>query len=258
MDSLYTLKWLHDMGINEIITSAPINRFATNHSKKTASQPLQKSPVHPPNTPVRTALGSDEAQKIAEHAMATVTSLDMLQTTLQDFKGCPSLKNTAKHTLCYTGTHTPEVLCIGNTPTAEDEQAGTLLNGAYARLLHRMLNAIDIPQNRMAYTTRTFWYPPGNRSINDGEATTCLPILEKIITLSNPKYILVLGGDTMKTLIPNTESLNKTNGKTFDLHIQGISYKIIPTYGLHTILSNPKRKPAVWQALQTLQSTIQK
>ncbi len=249
MEPLHTLQWLYEMGVDEVVTDAPVNRLSP---PKSTTQP----PVHTVPKPQQPAaappiLGSSESIKIAEQVVQHITDLDGLHRTLESFTGCPALKNTAKHTLMYTGNPKPILLCIGDCPTSEDEQNGRLLNEEQT-LLYRMVKSIRLKETDIAYAPRTFWYAPGGRTITQGEADTCMPFVKKIIELSQPKHILILGNDTAKTVLQTRENMAKINGKTTHISIANTVYACTPTFGFKSIFDNPKRKHHVWQALKNI------
>ncbi len=247
MKSLHILQWLYEMGADESIAHTPINRFTSPQNTIHAHPPMH-TPISPVTRPV---LGSNESIKLAEQVVQNITDLNSLCHALQSFTGCP-LKNTAKHTLVYAGNPKPTLLCIGDTPTNTDEQHGRLLHGVTQKLLYRMGASIGITDTHIAYINRVFWYPPGGRTITQGEADTCMPFIKKIIEITQPKHILILGNDPAKSILQTQENMTKLNGKTTHIIINNVSYACTPTFGFKTIFSDFKRKRHVWHALKNI------
>ena len=238
VDALHTLQWLYQMGVDECIADSPVNHFKSIHTN-----PPKKTSV----------LGSNESIKIAKQVAQNITDLNSLQHALETFTGCPSLKNTAKHTLTYTGNPNPIILCIGDCPTEQDEHNGKLLNGQHRTILQRILKSIGIGENDFGYTNRSFWYAPGGRTVTTGEAQTCLPFVNKIIQITKPKYLLILGNDTAKTILNTPDNMAKINGKPISITIAGTDYTCMPIFGFKSIFDNPKRKQSIWHAIQNIQ-----
>ncbi|WP_233559765.1 uracil-DNA glycosylase family protein [Oleomonas cavernae] len=61
-----------------------------------------------------------------------------------------------------------------------------------------------------------FWRPPGNRKPDPVETATCKPFVERLIELSKPKVIVLLGATPASTLLGTSEGITRLRGRWHD------------------------------------------
>jgi len=154
------LDWQVEMGVDEAICDAPIDRYAL-EDKKPAPKPVAKTntPPEPVATPeVDTA---DEAQSAATAAQ----NLDALKVAMQAFEHC-DLKRAARNFLFSDGVAGSPVMIIVDPPDRHDDRAGQVLSGQQGVLFDKMIAAIGLNrtgENSVYIAPALPWNPPQNR-----------------------------------------------------------------------------------------------
>lgn len=160
-------------------------------------------------------------------------------------------RHTATHFVQSSGVKNPEMMIIGETPSAEEDRAGEIYApGPRQALLSNMLKSIDVDWEKCFFSYVLPWRPPGNRGSTIEERKESLPFLLKEIELVQPKMLLLLGGMTGQCVLGKEETLSKLQGKLFSYSVSKIPTMIIPN--LDAALSTPTSKKQIWQGLLRL------
>ena len=154
-DAQAALAWLIEMGADEIVGEAPVNRFAAVVAPPVVAAPSAKA------APAVAAPSSADA----------CNSLDELQAALLALDDFP-LKKTASN-LCFAGGDaTAQVMIIGDVPGRDEDIEGKVFAGQNLLLLERMLGAIGLSVASTSSFNFIPWRPPGNRTPTDAELQT--------------------------------------------------------------------------------------
>lgn len=230
------LQWHVDMGADEAMEPAPINRLLSVEKPAPVLAPAAIAPAR--------ALVAD-ARPLAD----TATTLDELKAAITHFEGC-ALKKTAKQAVFADGNPQSSIMLIGDAPAAEDDQQGIPFCGVSGRLLDKMLDTIGLNRAENVYISNTvFWRPPANRTPTDEELAICLPFVEKHIALIAPKMLVLLGSTAVKALLNNTQSLSRLRGQPFSYSNPYLAAPI-PTYVTYHpsyLLRQPLQKKLAWE-----------
>jgi len=148
-DAQAALAWLIDMGADEIVAEAPVNRFAAAAPPVAAVPPAKAAPaVFVPS--------SADACNSLDELQAALLALD-------DF----TLKKTASN-LCFAGGDaTAQVMIIGDVPGRDEDIEGKVFAGQNLLLLERMLGAIGLSVAATSSFNFIPCRPPGNRTPTD-------------------------------------------------------------------------------------------
>ena len=187
-EAAWALRWLAEMGADEIILNAPVDRFAAPQAT-------------PPEKPVATApapvAAAPIASPLANAPAAQCQSLAEIEAALDRFEACP-LKKTATR-LCFAdGNPAARVMLVGEAPGRDEDIQGKPFVGRSGQLLDRMLAAIGLSrqaadrESAVFITNVIFWRPPGNRTPTEAETQMCLPFLLRTIELQKPDFIVSL------------------------------------------------------------------
>ncbi|MBM3580510.1 MAG: uracil-DNA glycosylase, partial [Alphaproteobacteria bacterium] len=205
------LRWQLEAGVDETVAAIPVNRFASRedappdvtgeNNGELPSPPPGDPPCDgpgdmPPPLPLP-ALSSalapiDDAVGRAVALAAGAATIEDLRAALAAFDGCP-LKRTATNLVFTDGNPQGAVLFVGEAPGAEEDRQGLPFVGPSGRLLDRMLASIGLDRTRVCISNTVFWRPPGNRTPTTVEMAVCMPFLERLIELMDPRVLVTLG-----------------------------------------------------------------
>jgi DNA polymerase len=196
--------------------------------------------------------------KNAKDICSKATSLSELKEIMQTFEGC-NLKNTAASTVFGQGSEKAQIMFIGEAPGADEDRLGAPFVGRCGKLLDKMLEAIGIKRDDCFITNVLPWRPPGNRAPTDEEIAICLPFLVRQIELIKPKYIVLLGGIALKTVMDTDDTISRSRGKWMEYCITD-DYKVnvIATYHPSYLLRSASQKSKVWVDLLRLKNKFTK
>jgi DNA polymerase len=257
------LEWLVEMGADEVIGEAPVNRLLAPVpvTPAEAAQPVvATSTIRPGNVAFEfrgestaPALGTSDA---AQMATACATLAD-IEAALTRFDACP-LKKTATN-LCFAdGNPKAQVMLIGEAPGRDEDIQGKPFVGRSGQLLDRMLEAIGLsrhgetPENSVYISNVIFWRPPGNRTPTDQEALMCLPFLKRAIEIKQPRLIVCLGATPTQRLIGRSEGILKLRGRWFDFPCGQGSIPLLATLHPAYLLRQPAQKRLAWRDFLSL------
>jgi hypothetical protein len=143
------LRWLSEMGADEIIGEEPVNRLAPAAQRavpdsRPASAPAPAAPAMERAAPVAAA-GASPA--------ASCMSLSGIAEALDRFDACP-LKKTATR-LCFAdGNPAARVMLVGEAPGRDEDIQGKPFVGRSGQLLDRMLAAVGRSSGARPATAR--------------------------------------------------------------------------------------------------------
>lgn len=253
------LQWYADIGVDEAIGDAPIDRTAISKQgvpeKAAAILPLVPAAMAtaPASAPATAPItGTVEALKEAAALAAAAKTIDELKDALENFKGL-LLKRTATQMVFAEGLPQARVMVIGDAPGADEDRSGRPFAGANGQLLDKMLGAIGLSRETNTYlTTLINWRTPGNRAPSQAEIDLSLPFARRHIELVNPAVIVCIGGAAAKILLETKEPVSRLRGKWVD-------YKSIPTTTIfhpEFLLQQPGQKKIAWEDLQMIQAKL--
>lgn len=199
-------------------------------------EPAVIAPVAAPLTPPRTL-----------QPIATVDALNWPELTRQ-IHGCTAcpLCQQRKQAVVGVGDLSPDWLFIGEGPGAEEDTQGEPFVGQAGKLLDNMLAALAIDRGNKVYIANAVkCRPPGNRTPEAAEITTCQPYLQRQIALLKPKIIVLLGKVAASSLLHEDKTLASMRGHRFEY--AGIP--VVVTYHPAYLLRNLPDKAKAWEDL---------
>jgi len=198
MDALALLRLQIEWGADEALDDSPVDRL-----RPAAPPPPAVRPAPSP-TPAATPLPSTARAGAAERAVAAAacaSTLDALRAAIAGFDGC-ALRDTATKPVLPTGDPDSGLLLIGDPPGAEEDRSGMPFAGPDGELLDRMLASIGLQRAQLLAAPLIPWRPPGGRPPSPGEIALCLPFLHRLIVLTAPSRLVLLGTLATRTLLP--------------------------------------------------------
>ncbi|MCH7832304.1 MAG: uracil-DNA glycosylase [Proteobacteria bacterium] len=271
------LEWYAEAGVDETIADRPVNRFEekpqaanpaappvppepgpgeskpieSNGEKKGLADAAAPSPSPrepPPEPPVSVPQGGANGEVTAAvHLARSAGSVDELRRALESFDGC-GLKKTATNLVFTDGNAQAPILFVGEGPGAEEDRQGLPFVGPSGKLLDKMLASIGLDRTGVLISNTVFWRPPGNRTPSAQETAVCMPFLERLIELVDPKVLVALGGPAAKSLLAETTSVGRLRGKWFSYSTPGLARPIDATALYHPayLLRSPGQKRVTW------------
>lgn len=272
MDDLTALRFLVELGADEAIADAPVDRFAAAPARAEgparAEAPLRKAPAvrAVPQAPYPTLAAPTLAAPVpaaqavvaAREAAANARSLDELRAALAAFDGC-ALKATATNLVFSDGVPGAPVMIVGEAPGADEDRQGKPFVGVSGQLLDRMLGFVGLDRTRNVYIANVIpWRPPANRDPTTAEIAACEPFIRRQIELAQPKVLLFVGNISTKTLLGTTDGIIKMRGKWRDYASPGLAAPIpvLPSFHPAYLLRTPARKADSWKDLLALQAKL--
>ncbi|WP_323769440.1 uracil-DNA glycosylase [Antarctobacter sp.] len=194
------LDWQMEMGVDEAILDAPVDRFAAEaelraqHAERAQSKGLAQAQPVPKVEEVDPVA---EAQALA----AGAKDLEGLRAALAGFEHC-QLKRGARNLVFADGTRDARVMLVGEAPGREEDMQGKPFVGQAGQLLDRMLAAVGLSRSESVYITNVLpWRPPQNRDPKPEEIAMLIPFLQRHIALVDPDVLVIMGNTSAQALL---------------------------------------------------------
>ena len=240
------LDWQVEMGADEAILDAPLNRYDLQDKAPkpdavaAASPPVDDTPVDP----------------VAEARQAAAAAQDLagLQAAMAAFTHC-GLKAGARNLVFSDGVAGAKVMIFGEAPDRDEDREGRPFSGPAGALLDRMLDAIDMGRahaQRPVYLTNVLpWRPPQNRQPSAGDVAMMLPFLERHIALAAPELIILMGNAPCQALL-GRDGITRMRGTW----AQVAGRPALPMFHPSYLLRTPVAKREAWADLLALKEKL--
>lgn len=256
-EAAQALRWLAEMGADEVIGEEPINRLAAAAARPAAARP---TPAAMPAAPKASAAAPVAASTGAIPASACM-NLGEIEAALETFDACP-LKKTATR-LCFAdGNPAARVMLVGEAPGRDEDIQGKPFVGKSGQLLDRMLAAIGLSrqaqdrESAVFITNTIFWRPPGNRTPTEAETQMCLPFLLRTIELQKPDVIVCLGATPAHRLTGRNDGILKLRGNWMTANVSGRNIPLLPTLHPAYLLRQSAQKRLAWRDFLSLRQML--
>jgi DNA polymerase len=252
------LAFWSDAGVDACFGDSPVDRTAEVARPKKAQIPGSASPTAI-GRKAEPAVAADVSAAIAQarELAAAAKTLDELKDAISGFDGCGLKFEGAKQAVFARGAHDAAVAIVGEGPGAEEDQRGEPFIGRAGKLLDLMLKAAGL-EGRVFITNTVFWRPPGNRTPSAAEQMVCQPFVERALTLLQPKFLLLVGGPSAKSMLKREEGILSLRGRWLDW--QDASGELVipalPTLHPAFLLRQPAAKKKAWSDLLTLSERL--
>jgi uracil-DNA glycosylase len=242
---LAALAWLVDLGADEAICDAPVDRFVLADAAPESLKPLRPAGARPTAAPEPAGEGPDTRALVARCA-----TLEALRAALDGFEAC-ALRKGARTTVFAAGNPVARLMIVGEAPGADEDRQGLPFVGRSGQLLDRMLAAIGLSRRgetaeTAAYITNVLpWRPPQNRDPSADEIAMLLPFLHRHIELAAPDVLVPMGNAAARTLLQTTSGITRLRGTWTEW--RGVP--VMPTFHPAALLRDPEKKRAAWADL---------
>ncbi|MEM7529523.1 MAG: uracil-DNA glycosylase [Pseudomonadota bacterium] len=262
------LAFQHELGADEAIADAPIDRFAAHANAHAAKAAPRAAPQAKQTTDRAVPRGGNDAGSQPQVAMtaldpveqatalaAAATDLDSLAAAAEGFDAAPAaaLRAGATQFVFADGRRGARLMIVGEAPGQDEDRQGKPFVGRAGQLLDRMLAAIGLNRHaedpkQAAYIANILpWRPPGNRTPTEGEAAAFLPFIERHVALASPDVLLLLGNTPLKALTGQSGGITRARGQWRRHPATGV--ELMASFHPAYLLRSPGKKREVWADL---------
>lgn len=254
--ALAALAWQIELGADESIADAPINRYDLPDSlaKPAAAKPVAApaaSPQPQAAPPIPPAATSVDAVAAARLAADAAQDLEGLRAAMATFEHC-DLKRGARNLVFADGTPGARVMIIGEAPGRDEDREGRPFVGRAGQLLDRMLAAIDLSRDASVYITNVLpWRPPQNRDPKPEEIAMMQPFLHRHIALAKPDMLVIVGNHSCQALL-GKRGITRLRGDW----TEALGKPALPMFHPAYLLRTPAAKRETWADLLSLKARL--
>lgn len=246
--ALELLKWQIELGADEAIGDAPVDRFALDEKVPTAA-------ASKPAAPAQQAVAETvDVVSEAERAAAAADTVGALRAALESFEHC-ALKRGARNLVFCDGQAGAPVMIVGEAPGRDEDREGRPFVGRAGQLLDRMLAAIEMGRDRPdapVYITNVVpWRPPQNRDPSSDEIAMMRPFILRHIELAKPQAVVIMGNISAQALL-GKRGITRLRGNWTD--VGGVA--ALPMFHPAYLLRSPDKKREAWADLLSLKARL--
>jgi len=173
-------------------------------------------------------------------------ALKAVQSEIGDCTRCP-LAYAGRHNIVFAdGDPNARLMFVGEGPGADEDATGLPFVGKAGQLLNNMITAMGLKREQVYIANIVKCRPPGNRTPEFIEATTCSQFLVKQIDIVRPEVIVALGATAATYLLGVRQSLISLRGRWHAVR----GAKVAVTYHPAFLLRDPRQKGEAWKDLQ--------
>lgn len=253
--ALALLAWQAELGADEPIVDAGIDRFELAPTPKPAAPPVAQKHAKP-------APQSDEPERAvlvaeAEALAASAETLEDLAAKQEAFDGV-ELKKGARNFCFSDGNPKARLLILGEAPGDEEDRQGRPFVGRAGQLLDRMFGAIGLARDAVDAEKSIYimnvltWHPPGNRDPSPDEIAISLPFVRRHIELIGPDVIVLTGNIACEAAIGRRGILRLRGNWT-----EAFGRPAMPITHPAYLLRNPPAKREAWADMLSIAAKLE-
>lgn len=257
-DALAQLGWLVELGADEAILDAPVNRFELPQAapKPAAPKPSAPPASAPPPVPQDATEAAGAAAEIAKEIAAGAQNLDELHEALAGFQHC-DLRQGARNLVFSDGNPHARVMIVGEAPGRDEDRMGKPFVGRAGQLLDAMFDAIGLSRHSEDAATALYitnmlpWRPPQNRDPSPEELSMMGPFVRRHIELADPDILVLMGNHACQGLI-GRKGITRLRGDWAEV----MGRPALPMFHPAYLLRKPHEKAKAWTDLLALQAKL--
>ncbi|WGH79523.1 uracil-DNA glycosylase [Jannaschia ovalis] len=251
------LEWQLEMGCDEAIAEAPLNRYALPERMPAPAQATADAAPRSAAPPTEPG-GAPDPVAEAERLAAAAPDLEGLREALAAYPWC-DLRLGARNLVFSDGDPAARVMIVGEAPGREEDRQGRPFVGQAGQLLDRMLAAIGLSRsaehaNGAVYITNVLpWRPPSNRDPEPAEVAMMLPFLRRHVELADPEVLVLMGNHACGAVI-GARGITRLRGKW----AEGFGRPALPMLHPAYLLRQPAAKRETWADLLSLAARLER
>jgi uracil-DNA glycosylase family 4 len=262
-DALAHLAWQVELGADEAILDAPVNRFEeaerSSPVPSAIAQALQEPKAAPP-VAARPGKAEQAAAVVsaAEALAASASTLPELEATLAGFEAC-DLRHGARNLVFFDGNPAARVMIVGEAPGRDEDIQGKPFVGRAGQLLDAMLRAIGLSRTAEDAATSVYitnmlpWRPPQNRDPTPEEIAMLQPFVRRHVELADPQLLVLMGNWACFGLL-GRRGITRMRGSWEE----ALGRPALPMFHPAYLLRNPAAKREAWADLLTLKAKLRR
>jgi uracil-DNA glycosylase family 4 len=181
-----------------------------------------------------------------------IDALDALHQEIRTHGGCRfAICEEATHMVPGEGSHTAEVMLVGEAPGASEDEQGRPFVGRSGMLLDTLLAEAGLVRDDVFITNVVKARPPGNRDPKADEVAHHLPWLEQQLALIAPKLVIPLGRHALAHFAPG-QRISEVHGA---LLIER-GRRLVPWLHPAAALRNPRLRDSLLQDARALPGVL--
>lgn len=152
------------------------------------------------------------------------------------------------HAVPGEGSHSPQIVFVGEWPGAEEDRLGRPFVGRSGRFLDGMIESVGLRREDVFITNVVKCRPPDNRDPRPDEIAACRDYLDRQIDLLAPRVVVTLGRFSMQHWFPG-ERITRIHGQVKEI---GPGRVVLAMYHPAAALRNPQWREAFAADMQKL------
>jgi DNA polymerase len=261
MDDLAMLRLQIEWGADEALEDAPVDRLRPPRPEPppatTPAPRVERTPIAPASRPKPPPDGPASATRTpverAIVAAAQAGSLEALKVAIETFEGCP-LRDMATNLVFASGDPNAGLLLIGGAPGADEDRSGLPFAGREGALLDMMLASVGLKRDTMLLAPAIPWRPPGGRVPNPGELQLYRPFLMRLIALTEPARIVLLGTLAASTVLGAAQ--RRRTIEWMEMPVEGRTTPVLILPAIADLLKTPARRKDAWAGMRLLRRAL--
>jgi len=181
-----------------------------------------------------------------------LAALESVRAEIGDCTRCPLAYAGRKTIVFGDGNPSARLMFVGEGPGADEDGTGIPFVGKAGQLLNNMIAAMGLKREDVYIANIVKCRPPGNRTPEFVEATTCSQFLVKQIDIVHPEVIVALGATAATYLLGVKQSLASLRGQWHSVR----GAKVAVTYHPAFLLRDPRQKAEAWKDLQRVMAEM--
>ncbi len=256
-DALALLEWQVELGADEAIAEAPVDRFLVS-AEAVATQTAPTAPRVQQAAPAVAPKADLDPVAEARMAAARARDLDGLRAEMEAFAHC-DLRHGARSFVFCDGNPAARLMIVGEAPGRDEDMQGKPFVGRAGQLLDRMFDAIGMGREhpdagQSLYITNILpWRPPQNRDPSPAEMAMMLPFVQRHIELAAPDVVVMMGNISCQGLL-GQRGITRLRGNWQEV----MGRPALPMFHPAYLLRQPAKKREAWADLLTLKAWLSK
>jgi DNA polymerase len=181
-----------------------------------------------------------------------LAALESIRAEIGDCTRCPLAYAGRKTIVFGDGDPNARLMFVGEGPGADEDASGLPFVGKAGQLLNNMIAAMGLKREEVYIANIVKCRPPGNRTPEFIEATTCSQFLVQQIDVVRPEVIVALGATAATYLLGVKQSLASLRGHWHTVR----GAKVAVTYHPAFLLRDPRQKAEAWKDLQRVMAEM--
>ena len=233
-----------------LISPEPAKTYFSTEAEAAPALPPELAAPMPKPQPLESLLPQPATSVVPIERSA---ALDRLKAEIGDCTRCP-LAYAGRHTIVFgEGDPNAKLMFIGEGPGADEDESGRPFVGKAGQLLNNMISAMGLAREAVYIANIVKCRPPGNRTPEFVEATTCSQFLLQQIDIVRPEIIVALGATAATYALGVRQSLASLRGQWFPVR----GAKLAVTYHPAFLLRDPRQKAEAWKDLQRVMAVLE-